>query len=146
MGSTRQKCLCRVPGPGGTRQNLFSENKKNYRVPKDDTRQSFFLKKIKTNFAECLMAGTRQNLMVGGRRHGPAKFCQAPGFAECQALGKVQICRVPDFAECLALGKVCFAECKILPSATLGKILLCRVPRYFALGKVSGTRQITVFQ
>ena len=93
------------------------------------------LKKIKTNFAECLMAGTRQNLTVGDRRHGPAKFCGAPGFVECQALGKVQICRVLDFA-----------ECKILPSATLGKILLCRVPRYFALGKVSGIRQSTVFR
>jgi len=91
-------------------------------VSKDGTQQSFFLKKIKTNFAECLMAGTRQNLTVGGRRHGPAKFCRAPGFAEC------------------------LAECKILPSATLGKILLCRVPRYFALGKVSGIRQSTVFR
>ena len=55
MRSTRQKCLCRVPGPGGTRQNLFSENKKTfYRVPEDDTRQSFFFKKIKINFAERL--------------------------------------------------------------------------------------------
>ena len=100
MGSTQQKCLCRVPGPGGTRQNLFSENKKNYRVPKDDTRQSFFLKKIKTNFAECLMAGTRQNLTVGGRRHGPAKFCRVPKsrFAECLTLDKA--CRVQNFAEC----------------------------------------------
>ena len=122
MGSTRQKCLCRVPGPGGTRQNLFSENKKKFaECHPECPRMSLgkvFKKKIKTNFAECLMAGTRQNLTVGDRRHGPAKFCRAPGFAEC----------------------------KILPSATLGKILLCRVPRYFALGKVSDTRQSTVFQ
>ena len=91
----------------GPRKKIWAQNQKKIfcRVPKDDTRQSFFLKKNKN------------------------KFCRAPGFPECQALGKVQICRVPDFA-----------ECKILPSATLGKILLCRVPRYFALGKISGTR------
>jgi len=129
---SKKKIFCRVPW-GALGKNVFAECraqealgkicfqkiiKKICRVSKDGTQQSFFLKKIKTNFAECLMAGTRQNLTVGGRRHGPAKFC-----------------RVPDFA-----------KCKILPSATLGKILLCRVPRYFALGKVSGTRQSTVFQ
>ena len=86
---------------GSTRQNLFSENK--FFLPSAQGWHSakFFLKKIKNKFAVCLMAGTQQNLTVGGRRHGPAKFC-----------------RVPDFA-----------KCKILPSATLGKILLCRVPR-----------------
>jgi len=88
--------------------------------------------KIKKHFTEC----PRMTLGKVFLKKNKNKFCRAPGFPECQALGKVQICRVPDFAECLALGKVCFAECKILPSATLGKILLCRVPRYFALGKV----------
>jgi len=48
------------------------------------------------------------------------------------ALGKALICREPGFAECMALGKATFAECFILLSA--------------ALGKVSGTRQSTVFQ
>ena len=79
MGSTRQKCLCRVPGPGGTRQNLFSENKKNLPSAQGWHSAKFFLKKIKNKFAVCLMAGTQQNLTVGGRRHGPAKFCRAPG-------------------------------------------------------------------
>ena len=77
--------------------------KKICRVSKDGTQQSFFLKKIKTNFAECLMAGTRQNLTVGGRRHGPAKFCRAPGFAEC----------LQNFAECYTRQNIA------LPSATI---------------------------
>jgi len=105
----------------------FQKIKKNCRVPKDGTRQSFFFKKIKTNFAECLMAGTRQNLTVGGRRHGPAKFCRAPGrhsakyrFAECLTLPSAKFCRV------LHSAKYCFAECHdILHSA-----------KYQALGKV----------
>jgi len=67
---------------------LFSENKKKIaECPRMALGK--VLKKIKTNFAECLMAGTWQNLTVGGRRHGPAKFCRAPRFAECLALGKV---------------------------------------------------------
>ena len=68
------------------------------------------------------MADTRQNLTVGGRRHGPAKFCRAPGFA--QALGKVQICRVPGTRQSLLCRVQNFAECYTrqniaLPSATI---------------------------
>ena len=55
MGSTRQKCLCRVPGPGGTRQNLFSENKKKLPSAQGWHSAKFFFKKIKTNFAKCLL-------------------------------------------------------------------------------------------
>ena len=90
----------------------FQKIKKIAECPRMALGKVFFLK-IKTNFAECLMAGTRQNLTVGGRRHGPAKFCRAPGFAECQALGNVQICRVQNFAECYTRQNIA------LPSATI---------------------------
>jgi len=61
-------------------------------------------------------------------------------FAERLALGKHLFCRALFFAERLALGKASFAEYIVLPSAALSKIFICRAPRYFALGKVPGTR------
>jgi len=63
------------------------KNKKIWRVPGAGTRQKKFIK-IKKKFAECQPLSTQQNLMAGGRRHGPATFCRVGSLPSAAALGK----------------------------------------------------------
>jgi len=97
-------------------------------------------------FAECFAVDARQNLTASHHRYLGKKNYRVLVFAERLALGKHLSCGALFFAERLALGKASFAERIILPSAALGKILICRALRYFALGKVPGTRRSIDFQ